>query len=134
MISNRRLFAGLTSLISNLWLSHFCSSEPSGIRESRTKTGLLLARRSGVGVWTRRVDQTELHRDGEREVADEDHGREDLRERSSTLVVLRVVDAETLEQRPRPVVQVERERDHREDVDDRDDRTLQAVHEVVVRI
>src|SRR5262245_50253554 len=131
MISKRRLFAGLTSLISNLWLSHFCSSGPSGTRESRTKTGLLLARRCRVGVRARRAHQTELRRDGEREIADEDDGREHLCEGSSSLVVLRVVDTEALKERPGPVVQVERECDHRQDVDDRDDRTLQAVHEVV---
>ena len=31
---NFRLFAGLTSLTSNLWLSHFSAIGPSGIRES----------------------------------------------------------------------------------------------------
>src|SRR5262245_962049 len=93
-MSKRRLFAGFTSLIENLWLSHLSGSGPAGACDSSVKAGLLVALRDRIGVRASDLDESELHRDGERQVPDEDHRREDLGEATPRDVVLRVVDPE----------------------------------------
>src|SRR5262245_62217256 len=128
MMSKRRLFAGLTSLTWNLWRSHFSASGPSGIFASSVMSiSLVLARfRRRLRVRTLEIDEAELHRDGEAQVADQDDRREARREPAAQAVVAGVGDAHALEHRPGPVVQVDAQRDVRERVDDSHRHALQA--------
>src|SRR5258708_20556962 len=92
MISNRRLFAGFTSLMSNRWLSHFCSIGPSGIFESSFMIGSARLRaqlgidggvthRGGRDrVRTLRLHGVQLDPDQEADVADQHDDSEALGE------------------------------------------------------
>src|SRR5262245_23836571 len=102
MMSNRRLFAGLTSLTWNLCRSHFSARGPSGMCDSSVMSVSRLAarRRCRLGVRTLEVDESELYRDGEAQVADHDDRGEARREPPTQVVVAGVVDAHALEHRP----------------------------------
>ena len=65
---------------------------------------------------------------------DGDDDREPDREVPPPDVAARVVEPEALEHAPRAVEDVDAEREHRHDVDDRDRHPLEAVEQVVVRV
>src|SRR2546423_1741541 len=100
MMSNRRLFAGFTSWMSNFCLFHFSSRGPGGTRASRSMSGCLTRGSRRFGMRALQVEGVGLHRDGEAQVARRDQRREADRERAATGIDAWIVDAHRLKHRP----------------------------------
>src|SRR5687767_6029552 len=97
-----RLFAGFTSLISARCLSHFFSIGPPGI-------WLLSSMRFPL------PDPAREDGHGHRDVADHDREGEDGGERAAVRVHVRVVEPDRLRRAVDAVIEVQAERQHRDD-------------------
>src|SRR5579872_6738462 len=106
MTSNFRLFAGLTSFMSNLCMSHFCASGPEGILESRA---ILLARLLSV---------TAKNGNGDRNVAEENQPGDDARCFVQERAVHLVLPANGLEHGAHTVAQVQTKQCDRNNIKD----------------
>src|SRR3990172_6673746 len=94
MMSNLRRFCGATSLISNFALLHFSARGPAGILASSV-------------IWRLLLDEPGHDRDRERQVSDDDDGREYHREPSPPVIEPRVRPTQGLEQAPGAVVDMQ---------------------------
>src|SRR5690348_3031729 len=125
---NFRLFAGFTSFISNWCFSHFRSIGPEGTFASRTISRPPGARRPTstaggaivVAIAPLALLTDDSGQDGDRDdaAADGDQHRRDEREAPEKPIVLAAIDADRLEHAPDAVIEMEAERDHREDVEE----------------
>src|ERR1044072_7711186 len=125
-----RLLAGFTSFISNLCLSHRFSIGPAGTLPSSSIRSHL----SRTGHGGLRADQVRHRGDRNRKMPDGDddgkHGCELLQQRR----VARMADAQRLKHAPQPVIEVHCQKQHRDDVEDRDPRMLEAHDHVVIGV
>src|SRR5437016_14345296 len=108
MTSNFRLLAGLTSLDSNLWLSHFCASGPAGILASRLMLfGSLLSGRQPSGRGGHVVfAQPAQYRDRNRNVAGKNQDRRPLRQTLWQAMAEADFDSERLKHRVNAMAQM----------------------------
>src|SRR2546426_4773665 len=104
-----RLFAGLTSLISNLALSHAFSIGPEGIFES-----------SFISASEIRANQPGHHRKRDRNESGGHQDRDPCRRALDHGRVARVAESNALKHAPQSVIQVHAEQHHRENVERRD--------------
>src|SRR6185312_10489677 len=105
MTSNLRLFAGLTSFMSNLCLSHFCAMGPEGIFESRAILlhGLLSVMKHQNGY-------------GDGDVSDKNQPRDEPRAGIEAGAVDFVLPAERLKHGAHAVAQVKAKQGDADDV------------------
>src|ERR1700674_778337 len=116
-----RLLAGFTSFISKRCLSHFPWTGPSGMLE-----------RSSIGPSL--GEQSREDGRGEREVSDRHHRGKGNRYAEAQAVVAGMVQAERLQHAPGAVVEVQPEREHGDDVEDRHRQDAQPADHVVVDV
>src|ERR1019366_5155978 len=102
-----RLFAGFTSFISKRCLSHFSASGPAGMRALSLE---VMAGSANEAEHDAQRKKTESHGD--------DHC-DRQREAPVQRIVGRTREAERAERRPRPVIEVQREKSHRHEVKQR---------------
>src|SRR6185437_5230187 len=114
---NFRLFAGLTSFISNLALSQACSIGPEGTLESRT-------------IFSLKVNDPGHHGDRNRYVPEKQKDRNYGCSAFDTGHVFRVRAAQRLESAVNSVVQVQAQKCDRHDISDRDRNLLKPVNQV----
>src|SRR5687767_14896663 len=110
-----RLFAGLTSFISKRARSQAVSIGPEGTLEFSC-------------MWSDPVEvrmEAAQNRDRDGDKAQHDRKGEQLRERSDSRRVARVGEPERLEHAPHAVIQVHAEKNHGDDVEQRDDRLFE---------
>jgi hypothetical protein len=110
MISNFRLFAGLTSLKSWRALSHFFSSGPEGILASK----FISLHNSGQ------------HRDRNRAVTHQQNNRDELRKTVDERLPIAIAQSERLKHRADAMAQVQAKQRDADDVEHRNNRLPEA--------